>query len=58
MLEADLDGLIYPADDPGEEAAVNSPAEGVSGRSSFARAEVCHLLKKLKKKNCSLRFCP
>ena len=48
-LEAYLDGLIYPSDDPGKESAVNCPAESVTGRSSLTRAEVCHLLKNLKK---------
>ncbi len=50
--KADLYGLVDPADDPGEESAVNCPAEGVASRSSLTRTEVCHLLNNLK--NCGM----
>ena len=37
-----LDGLIGPVDDPGEQPAVDGPAEGVPGGRGLARAEVGH----------------
>ena len=37
-----LDGLIGPVDDPGEQPAVDGPAERVPGGRGLARAEVGH----------------